>query len=99
MKLLDYIPTGAENALPAKELCKRAGFPSVRTMQQEIHRLRKQGHLICSGTENPAGYFIATNKHEAARFIRSMESRRREIAKAINAAKQYSASILDGDGR
>lgn len=95
MNLLDYIPTGAQNAIPAKELCKRAGFPNVRSMQQEIHRLREQGHIICSSTEPPAGYFIAATPHEAARFIRSMESRRREIGRAIKAAKRYTSSFTE----
>ncbi len=98
MNLLDYIPTGAQNAIPAKELCKRAGFPSVRSMQQEIHRLREKGHIICSSTEPPAGYFIAANHHEAARFIRSMESRRRENGRAIKAAKRYT-SFFTENGR
>ena len=89
MKLLDYIPTGAENAISAEELCKRAGLTSVRAMQQQIHRLREQGHVICSSTDRPAGYFIAANPKEAARFIRSMESRRREIGRAIQAARKY----------
>lgn len=95
MNLPDYIPTGAQNAIPAKELCKRAGFPSVRSIQQEIHRLREKGHIICSSTEPPAGYFIAANHHEAARFIRSMESRRREIGRAIKAAKRYTSSFTE----
>ena len=95
MNLLDYIPTGAQNAIPAKELCKRAGFPSVRSMQQEIHRLREKGHIICSSTEPPAGYFIAAHHHEAARFSRSMESRRREIGRAIKAAKRYTSSFTE----
>ena len=95
--LLDYIPTGAENAIQAGELCKRAGFPSVRVLQKEIHRLREEGHIICSSTEPPAGYFIAANHHEAARFIRSMESRRREIGRAIKAAKRYAQSIIDDE--
>lgn len=89
MNLLDYIPTGAQNAIPAKELCKRAGFPSVRSMQQEIHRLREKGHIICASTDPPTGYYIAADRQEAARFVRSMESRRREIGRAIKAAKKY----------
>lgn len=99
MNLLDYIPTGAQNAIQAGELCKRAGFPSVRVLQKEIHRLREKGHIICSSTEPPAGYFIAANQYEAARFIRSMESRRRQIGRAIKAAKRYAQSIFDEDGR
>lgn len=94
--LLDYIPTGAKNAIQAGELCKRAGFPSVRVMQKEIHRLREKGHIICSSTEPPAGYFLAADRQEAARFIRSMESRRREIGRAIRAAKKYAADFEEG---
>ena len=89
MNFLDYIPTGAENAISAKELCARSGFPSIRAMQQEIHRLREQGHIICASTDPPAGYYIAADRQEASRFVRSMESRRREIGRAIKAAKKY----------
>lgn len=89
MNLLDYIPTGAENAISSKELFVRSGFSSIRALQQEIHRLREQGHVICASTEPPAGYYIAADRQEAARFVRSMESRRREIGRAIKAAKKY----------
>lgn len=89
MKLLDYIPTGAENAMETRELLRLSGLPSIRVLRQEVHKLREQGHVICSSTEPPAGYFIAANPKEAARFIRSMESRRREIARAIQAAQKY----------
>ena len=99
MKLLDYIPTGAENAIGTRDLVRLSGLPTIRALRKEIHRLRESGHIICSSTERPAGYFIAANHHEAARFIRSMESRRREIGRAIKAARQYAASILDEDGR
>ena len=94
VELLDYIPAGAENAIQAGELCKRAGFPSVRAIQPEIHRLRERGHLVCSSTEPPTGYFIAANHHEAARLIRNMESRR-EIGRAIKAAKWYTSSFTE----
>ena len=96
LNLLDYIPTGAENAISAKELCARSGFPSIRAMRQEIHRLREQGHIICASTDPPAGYYIAEDRQEAARFVRSMESRRREIGRAIKAAKKYIAECDEG---
>lgn len=99
MKLLDCIPTGAGNAVPAEELCKRAGFSSVRSMQRAIHRLRETGKLICSSTEPPMGYYIAATPQEAARFIRSMESRRREIGRAIRAAKRYIQSVSSEGGK
>ena len=99
MKLLDYIPTGAENAIGTRDLLGLSGLPTIRALRKEIHRLRESGHIICSSTENPAGYLIKKNKKEAARFIRSLESRRREIGRAIKAARQYAASILDEDGQ
>lgn len=99
MKLLDYIPPGRENAIPSEHLRKQAGFSTVRELRKEIHRLRETGKLICSSTEPPPGYYIAANPQEAARFIRSMESRRREIGRAIRAAKRYIQSVSDEDGR
>ena len=89
MNLLDYIPTGADNPVTTAQLMQMTGIASPRILRREIHDLREKGHVICSSTEPPAGYFIPADKEEAARFIRSMESRRREIGRAIKAAKQY----------
>ena len=96
MELLDYIPTGAENAIRTGALLQASGLSSERALRQAIHRLREEGHPICSSTEHPAGYVLAADKQEAARFIRSMESRRRAIGRAIQAAKKYLASSENG---
>lgn len=92
MTLLDYIPTGAENAIPAKHLCELSGFSNVRAMQREIHHLREQGNIILSSTENQGGYYLPASPHEIARFVRSMQSRIREIKKAMRAAERYTHS-------
>lgn len=89
MNLLDYIPTGAENAIDTKTLLQDSGLRSVRALRKEIHRLRERGHIICASTDPPTGYYIAADRQEAARFVRSMEGRRREIGRAIKAAKKY----------
>lgn len=91
MNLLDFIPVGAANAITTKELMRRSGISDKRTLQAEIHNLRERGFIICSQTEPPAGYFIAANPQEAARFVRSMESRQRQIERAIKAARKYCA--------
>ena len=93
--LLDLIPVGAENAVPSKQLATAAGFPSVRVMQSEIHRLREKGNLILSSTEQPYGYYIAADPQEAARFVRSMQSRIREIRRAVRAAKKYASTLSE----
>ena len=89
MALLDYISTGEANAITTAELLQLTGIPSVRALRKEIHQLREQGHIICASMEPPAGYYLAENPQEAARFVRSMESRLREIGRAIRAAKNY----------
>lgn len=95
MRLMDYIPTGAENAIPAKTLASTAGYSSVRMMQQDIHRLREKGNLILSSTEPPNGYYLPASRQEAARFVRSMNSRIREIRKAVQAAERFTADLPD----
>ena len=86
---IPHIPTGAENAINTKTLLQDSGLRSVRALRKEIHRLRERGHIICASTDPPTGYYIAADRQEAARFVRSMESRRREIGRAIKAAKKY----------
>lgn len=97
MNLMNYIPTGAENALDAKQLCNISGYSNVRSMQHEIHRLREQGKLICSSTESPFGYYIPADRKEAARFVHQMESRVREIKRAVKAAKKYTSDLPDDE--
>lgn len=97
--LLEYIPVGRENAMPAKTLAQRAGYKDVRSLQADIHSLRVNGALILSTTTPPGGYYISQDKQEAARFVRSMEGRRDQIGRAIQAAKQYAESLADNDRR
>ena len=94
MMILDYIPFGRANAITARELTSRTGYPTVRALQQEIHRLRESGSLILSATEFPQGYYQPENDHEIVMFCRSMQSRITEIQKAVRPAWKY----LNGDG-
>ncbi len=89
MKLLDYIPTGRENAIPARELAIVAGFKDARTLQQEIARLRKRGELILSAPDHPHGYFLPANDYEISRFVHSMHNRISETQAAVRAAEQH----------
>lgn len=86
MKVYDSIPFGRANAITAKELTKQTGYPNVRTLQQEIHRLRESGSLILSATDFPQGYYRPENHHEILMFCRSMQSRITEIEKAVRPA-------------
>lgn len=89
MALLDYIPTGEANAVTTAELLRLTGIPSVRALRKEIHQLREQGHIICASMEPPAGYYLAENPQEAARFVPKHGEPPPEIGRAIRAAKKY----------
>ncbi len=89
MKLLDFIPTGRENAIPGPDLARAAGFKDVRSMTQEIHRLRKGGELILSAVSYPPGYFLPESVHEVENFVRSMHGRIVEIKNAVRGAEKY----------
>ena len=97
--LLEYIPTGRENAVPAKELARRAGYKDARSLQADIHNLRVNGALIFSTTEPPGGYYLSQDKQEAVCFVRSMEGRQKQIGRAIQAAKAYIVSLTNTEGR
>jgi len=88
--MIDYnavLPKGKKNAIPAKELAEKLGFPSVRTMQKSIEKARAEGMLILS---NPAGgYYLPENDAEIEEFVATLRSRAIGIFKAIKAARQY----------
>jgi len=87
--LLEHIPFGRENAIPAPELTKRAGYRHIREMTLDIAALRKSGEVILSATDRPFGYFLPADAAECERFVRSMYSRVREIGEAVAGAREY----------
>lgn len=56
--ILDYIPTGAANAIPRAELAARLGL-SDRHTREAIQKARDDGALILN-EQSGAGYFLAT---------------------------------------
>jgi len=88
-ELLLYIPFGRDNAIQAKELVQMTGYKDIRTLAQEIHRLRESGKLIISATDYPQGYFQPENRQEVIMFCRSMQSRINEIQKALRPAMEH----------
>lgn len=89
MKLIDLIPTGRGNAIPATDLAKIAAFPDARTLQQEIHSLREHGVVILSATDKPNGYYLPENRQEVERFVCSMYSRMKNTNIAVKSAEEY----------
>ena len=97
--LLDYIPHGADKAISAKELARKAGYITVRDLQSDIHALRVKGEVICSKTDFPAGYYIPDTKEKLEHFCRSMNSRAHKINLAVKAAEKMLRHIGAEDNK
>ena len=70
---------------------------SRRELQKAIHELRLAGHLICSTTAPPGGYYLAETPDGAKGFVESMTRRGRAVFAAASAARRFVKKQADGD--
>lgn len=64
--ILDYIPTGHENAATRQELCRRTGVPD-RALRALLHEARKKIGIL--NMQDGRGYFIPDMNLEADRLL------------------------------
>lgn len=84
--LLDYIPTGKENAISAPELSKANGR-NVRVNRNIVLTMRKKGVPICSDEH---GYYLPADETECRAYIHAQLSR---IGNGYAALKPFRALI------
>lgn len=88
--ILDYIPTGHENAVTRSELCKRTGVPD-RAMRIAIHNARRKIPIL--NMQDGSGYFIPDmNLLEEQlllkRYVQQETSRLKSIGWSLKAARK-----------
>lgn len=88
-QILSLIPAGMENAISSKELAKKCGFESVRSLQSAIHHLRANGELICSTCFDGGGYYLPTCAAEVRAFKKTLQNRAQNTLIAIESAEKY----------
>jgi len=71
----------------AREIMDLTGIPSKSDLRRHINSLRLQGHLICSRTNDGGGYWLG-NQQDRERTIASLQSRKLELIKVIQALKR-----------
>ena len=98
-----FLSHGAENATPARELAKLAGYHGTRPLRLAIERERKAGVLILA---NDDGYFLPSENEayalaEIKRFIRRTDARMQSNRASVRACKLYikTASQTEIDGQ
>lgn len=86
-----FLSHGAENATPARELAKQAGYHGTRTLRLAIERERRAGVLILA---NDDGYFLPSEDKahaliEIKGFARRSDARMQSNRASVRACKRY----------
>ena len=85
----ELVHTGVQNALSPEYLAAAAGLDSVRAVQKQIERERREGAVILSSTVPPGGYYLPANRNEVMQFIRTLENRSLGTMEALQSARKY----------
>lgn len=98
-----FLSHGAENATPARELAKLAGYHGTRPLRLAIERERRAGVLILA---NDDGYFLPSEDKaqalvEIKGFARRSDARMQSNRASVRACKLYikAASQAEIDGQ
>jgi hypothetical protein len=85
-RIYDLLPEGRAAAIPSKDLARIAGIPTVRLLQRQIERERAGGAVILSRSDG--GYYRSSDPDELRRFIRTLDARAKNTARAAASARQ-----------
>lgn len=87
--ILDFVPTGRQNAVSMKELAIRIGVDQ-RTARKLVFEARKRGAIICSVCgENASGYYRPASIDEVRPYIAMQEHRIASAKAALKSAKKF----------
>lgn len=89
INIIDFIPSGIENAISMEELAVRT-HNNVRTVRQMVHNARLNGELICSTCDGDSGgYYLPKDTREALPYYRQQISRINSATAALAAVAKY----------
>ena len=90
MFVSDYLLPGESMAIPARELCRLAGFENSRSLRVAIERERIDGALILASDR---GYFLPAAEPDVARselraFLRRQDARLVSNRRSVKAVRK-----------
>ena len=88
MNILDHLPLGEDNAITSRALANLCGYGTIRELQQDIERLRINGHVICSKGRDGGGYYYHANEAELRAFYSTTHSRAVNTLRSLKSARQ-----------
>lgn len=92
-ELLDLIPFGSKNAITTSELVNRLRVTNARNAQKLIEEAHADGHVICSLSQPPGGYFRPLTASELRTYIKTVENRAKNSLAALKSAKKMLAEM------
>jgi len=95
IQIKDYLLHGAENAVPRRHLRQLTGI-SDRDLRRRIQLERLAGVPILSST-TAGGYYLPSSVADLEHFVRSMQSRAKEIEAVASAVEAGSTEKGHGE--
>lgn len=86
-KFFQMLPAGESYAVTTKYLSNLWNLSSAREVRRVVHRMRRDGLLVCSGN---SGYWRPETPEELQRFVKRLHGQ----AKAIFVAAQGAARAV-----
>ena len=93
MSIIDVLPVGKENAIPAGDLAEALGIDE-RLLRKTVERERRNGELILSCSGEHGGYYRHKDMGELIEFYNHMKHRAETTLACIEAVR---AAIEEGD--
>lgn len=92
-KISGFLLAGAENAIPRCHLRQLTGL-SDRDLRRQIQAARLDGDPILSSTTT-GGYYLPADNAELEHFVRSMQSRAKEIEAVAAAVEKGNGGLSE----
>jgi len=85
--IIDYIPTGRNNAISRKQLCEATGLPD-RVMRREIERARQDYAIL--NAQDGSGYFqpAKDESYLTERWLKQERSREKHVRDSTRGAEK-----------
>lgn len=90
----EVLGTGAESAIPGRELCEVLGISS-RDLMSAVERERRDGAPICASSGSNPGYYLAKDKSEMEAYCKYLFHRGAETMKTYRACCATAEAMAD----
>lgn len=91
----EVLRRGQRNSFSAEYLVKRLELGTVRALQKQIEKERREGAVIISTSTPPGGYYLPENAREVEQFIKTLENRAESTMDALESARAYLKRIRE----